>query len=77
MAGKDVMKSPPLYPGAHVPDQVDVMRQLMIDGIANGEVQPLVSTVFSEAHAEDAFRYLSKGERTQHAPQPDYATAEC
>ncbi len=47
-----------------------IIRQLMNDGIASGAVQPLINTVYPEAHAEDAFRYLSKGERTQHAPLP-------
>ena len=39
------------------------MRELLEAGIASGEVQPLINTVFPEAHAEDAFRFLSKGER--------------
>ena len=40
------------------------MRRLINGGIASGEIQPLINTVFPEAHAEDAFRYLSKGEPT-------------
>ena len=51
-------------PGAPVSDQVKEVRELLEDGIASGEVQPLINTVFPEANAEDAFRFLSKVERT-------------
>ena len=44
------------------PEQVTEVRKLINDGVASGEIQPLINTVFPEAHAEDAFRYLSKGE---------------
>ena len=43
--------------------QVARLHELLKEGIASGEVQPLPWTVFARSKAEDAFRYLASGVR--------------
>ena len=45
----------------HAGLQVKEMRELLLEGIVTGEVQPLPYTTFTRGQLQEAFRYMSKG----------------
>ena len=45
--------------------QVKEMRELLLEGIVTGEVQPLPYTTFTRGQLQEAFRYMSKGAQNE------------
>ena len=39
----------------------DTVSQLLVEGITNGAVRPLPTTVFNSSHIEAAFRFMAQG----------------